>query len=101
MLPVDRRPTFAKLVLELYGTLDVRAPDGGRGPMFHPCERSAMALYRLGHGAGVRATAAMFGVSDGWVSRCTTEFLQRVRSRLIPKCMSWPSRNEQSNPWCQ
>ena len=92
-----RRPTFAALVVELYGTLDVRAPDGGRGPWFHPCERTAMALYRLGHGAGVRATAALFGVSDGWVSRCTSEFLERVVSKLIPKWLSWPSRNDQDN----
>lgn len=56
-----------------------------------------MALYRLGHGAGVRATAALFGVSDGWVSSCTSEFIARVISVLIPKYLSWPSRNDQDH----
>lgn len=97
MPSVNRRPTFAALVEGLYDTLDVRAPDGGRGPWFHPCERTAMALYRLGHGAGVRATAALFGVSDAWISRCTSEFLERVTTRLIPKWLCWPSPNDQDN----
>ncbi|CAN0294481.1 unnamed protein product [Scytosiphon promiscuus] len=48
-------------------------------------------------GQEVRATAALFGVSDGWVSRCTSEFLRAVRSMLFPKGMSWPSRNDQDN----
>ncbi|CBJ30932.1 expressed unknown protein [Ectocarpus siliculosus] len=92
------RPTFAALVKELYDTLDVRASDGGRGPAFHPCERTAMVLYRLGHGAGARATAALFGVSDGWVTSCTCEFITRVTARLIPRFLwSWPTRNDQDN----
>ncbi|CAN0337546.1 unnamed protein product [Ectocarpus sp. 13 AM-2016] len=91
------RPTFGTLVSELYGTLDVRAPDGGRGPSFHPCERTAMVLYRLGHGAGARATAALFGVSAGWVTACTSEFIERVAARLVPRFLSWPTRNDQDN----
>ncbi|CAN0361432.1 unnamed protein product, partial [Ectocarpus sp. 8 AP-2014] len=46
------RPTFCDLVVVLYGTTAPRKPQSGHGPYFHPCERTAMALYRLGHGAG-------------------------------------------------
>ncbi|CAN0016284.1 unnamed protein product [Ectocarpus fasciculatus] len=91
------RPTFAKLVTALYGTTDVRPADGGRGPPFCPCERTSMVLYRLGHGAGVRPTAALFGVSDGWVSSCTKEFIKRVCATLTPKFLRWPTRNEQDS----
>ncbi|CAN0266690.1 unnamed protein product, partial [Ectocarpus sp. 13 AM-2016] len=91
------RWTFAALVSELYDTLDVRAPDGERGPAFHPCERMAMVLYRLEHGAGAGATAALFGVSDGWVTSCTSEFITRVPARLLPRFLSWPTRNDQDN----
>ncbi|CAN0490216.1 unnamed protein product, partial [Ectocarpus sp. 12 AP-2014] len=71
--------------------------DGGRGPAFDPCERTSMSLYRLGHGAGARATAALFGVSDGWVTSCTSEFITRVAARLAPRFLSWPTRNDQDN----
>lgn len=56
-----------------------------------------MALYRLGHGAGVRATAALFGVSDSWVSNQTKDVISRVKDKLIPDFLSWPKRNDQDN----
>lgn len=90
-----RRPTFAKLVTVLYGATGMRQADGGRGPEFNPCEWTAMALYRLGHGAGVRATAALFGVSDGWVCNQTKDFVKRVCETLTPRYLVWPTRNEQ------
>lgn len=73
----------------------MRPADGGRGPEFNPCERTAMALYRLGHGAGVRATAALFGVSDGWVCNQTKDLVKRVCDVLAPLYLRWPTRNEQ------
>ncbi|CAM9973324.1 unnamed protein product, partial [Laminaria digitata] len=56
-----------------------------------------MALYRLVHGAGVRATAALFGVSDSWVSNQTKDVISRVKDNLIPDFLSWPKRNDQDN----
>lgn len=94
---ITRRPTFAKLVKALYGTTGMRRADGGRCPEFNPCERTAMALYRLGHGAGVRPTAALFGVSDGWVSNQTSDVIARVSDKLIPAFLSWPKKNDQDN----
>ncbi|CAN0121232.1 unnamed protein product [Ectocarpus sp. 13 AM-2016] len=78
-------------------TLDVRASDGGPGPAFHPGERTAMVLCRLGHGAGERAMAALFGVSDGCVSSCTSDFLTRVAERFVPRFLSSPTRNDQDD----
>ncbi|CAN0474987.1 unnamed protein product, partial [Ectocarpus sp. 12 AP-2014] len=92
-----RRPTFGALVTVLYDTLDVRAADGGCGPAFDPCKRTSLGSYRLGHGAGARATAALFGVSDGWVTSCTSEFITKVAARLAPRFLSWPTRNDQDN----
>lgn len=43
-----------------------------------------MWLYRLGHGAGVRATTALFGVSDGWFSRQTNDVFNEAIDELIP-----------------
>lgn len=56
-----------------------------------------MALYRLGHGTGVRPTAAMFGVSDGWVSNQTKDFVRRVCDVLPTRFLNWPTRNEQES----
>ncbi|CAM9522823.1 unnamed protein product [Pylaiella littoralis] len=53
-----------------------------------------MALYRLGHGAGVRATAALFGVSDGWVCVTNEGFREEGLRNLTPRSLVWPTRNE-------
>lgn len=55
-----KRATFANPGMALYATSCSGPGDGGRGPRFNPCERTAMALYRPGHGMGVRSTAALF-----------------------------------------
>lgn len=94
---IRRRPTFTKLVTTLYGTTCSRPAEGGRGPEFNPCERTAMALYRLGHGTGVRPTAALFGVSDGWVSNQTKEFVKKVCEVLPTRFLRWPTPNEQDS----
>lgn len=68
----------------------------GHGPIFSPCERTAMALYRLGHGAGVRATAILFSMSEGWVTTHTMTFVKLVREKL-GHVLQWPSVEEQED----
>lgn len=53
-----------------------------------------MALYRLGHGAGVRATAILFDMSEGWVTTHTMTFIKLVLEKL-GHVLQWPSVEEQ------
>ncbi|CAN0122751.1 unnamed protein product [Pylaiella littoralis] len=90
------RPTFRALVISLYGTTARRRPLSGHGPYFHPCERVAMALYRLGHGAGVRATAILFDMSEGWVTKHTMSVVKLVLKK-IGHVLQWPTVEEQKD----
>ena len=91
---LGRRPTFKDLVIALYGTTEMRAPMAHFGPRFHPCERVAMALFRLGHGAGVRATSVLFDISEGWVTTHTMSVVELVMAKL-GDYIKWPTPNEQ------
>ncbi|CAN0403282.1 unnamed protein product [Ascophyllum nodosum] len=89
------RPTFKELVEELYGTTAPRAPENGNGRIFNPCERVAMVLFRLGQGATIRATAALFEISDGYVTKYTPEVVQAVKKTMQLKYVAWPTPSEQ------
>lgn len=93
---VFRRPTFCDLIVSLYGTTSMRPPLSGHGPHFNPCERTAMALFRLGHGAGVRATAILFDVSEGMVVKHTMSVVHLVIKKL-QHVLQWPTVQEQEN----
>ena len=90
----SRKTTFATLVKKLYGTTDL-CRRGARGPYFDPCERVAVFLWRLGHGAGIKETSIVFGLSEGTISYCTLEVANLIEDKLRRKHVAWPSPAEQ------
>lgn len=54
-----------------------------------------MVLYRLGQGATIRATAALFEVSDAYVAKYTPEVVQLAKKTMQKKYVAWPSPSEQ------
>lgn len=90
----SRKTTFKELVEELYGTTG-KTRDGHRGPMFDPCERTAVFLWRLGRDATVRQTSVHFGLSEGTISKVTLEVARLVDDKLFPECIQWPTPRQQ------
>ena len=89
-----RKTTFWELVEGLYGTTELRR-GGDRGPLFDPCERTAVFMWRLGGDTTVRQTSLHFGLSEGAISQITLEVARLVDEILYPQCMEWPSPREQ------
>lgn len=93
-----RKPTFVKLVTDLYGTMDMRTETGeGSGRVFDPSERVAVFLYRVGVGMGVRQVATQFELSEGTVYNATIRVANRVLDRLMPTYVKWPEPDEQEH----
>lgn len=91
---LDRKPTFKDIVKSLYGTTDF-CRKGERGPMFDPCERVAVFMYRLGGDCTCKQTATQFSLSEGTVSQVTLEVARLVDKRLRADYVRWPSPSEQ------
>ena len=54
-----------------------------------------MVLYRLRQGATIRATAALFEISDGYVTKYTPEVVQAVKKTMQKQYVAWPTPSEQ------
>ena len=90
----NRRETFYELVDQTFGTTRWLRVEGGRGPRFDLCERMAVFLYRMGHSAGARETAVLFGLSVGAVHYSTISVAKRIKDVLNERYVCWPGRAE-------
>lgn len=94
LIRIHRKTTFRELVVKLYGTTDL-CRKGGRGPLFDPCERVGVFMWRMGGGCTVRQTALHFKLSEGTVSQVTLEVAKLAEERLKGEYVHWPSLSEQ------
>lgn len=92
LLMPRRKTTFQALVEALYGSTVWHMT---RGRAYGPCERVALTLYRLGQGASVRATAALFELSEGAVTELTMRVVALICEKLLPEVVQWPTLQEQ------
>lgn len=63
--------------------------------MFHPCERVAVFMFRLGGDCTCRQTAIQFNLSEGTVAQVTLEVARLVEERVRKDFVRWPSPSEQ------